>query len=214
MYCSQCGRLLAEHEASCAGCGKKVDGNPKPSMWEPFTEVARQCIVLAQEEAKRPGHRYIGTEHILLGILKHSDNNGALSLNAFGITYDTASAEVTLILGKREAAQVQEMVFEPQAKRVIELAFEEARMLSHNYIGTEHLTLGLIREDEGVAARVITTIGRVNTPEPLVAIRLNLLARVPSENPDHASSASVRSGDPSGLRCPHCGKRIAVVRGE
>lgn len=184
------------------------------SMWEPFTESARQCIVLAQEEAKRLGHRYIGTEHILLGILKHGNNNGALSLNAFDITYDTASAEVTLILGKRESAQAKEMVFEPQAKRVIELAFEEARMLSHNYIGTEHLTLGLLREDNGVAARVMTTIGGVKHPKPLESIRVDLVKRVPSQNPDIATSTSVRSGDPPGLRCPHCGKRIAVVRGE
>jgi ATP-dependent Clp protease ATP-binding subunit ClpA len=183
-------------------------------MWEPFTERARRCIVIAQEEAQRLGHGYIGTEHILLGILKHSDNNGALSLNAFGVTYETASAEVALILGKREPVQNREMVFEPQAKRVIELAFEEARGLSNNYIGTQHLTLALMREDEGVAARVITTIGHVNHPTPLVAIRNDLLAREPSGKPEPASSASVRSGDQSGLRCPHCGKRIAVVRGE
>ena len=184
------------------------------SMWEPLTERARRCIVIAQEEAQRLGSGHIGTEHILLGILKHGDNNGALSLNTFGVTYETASAEVALILGKREPAQVREMVFEPQAKRVIELAFEEARMLSHNYLGTEHLTLGLIRENEGVAARVITTIGRANHPKPLVAIRNDLLAREPSEKPEHPSSASARYGDPSGLRCPHCGKRIALVRGE
>jgi ATP-dependent Clp protease ATP-binding subunit ClpC len=183
-------------------------------MWEPFTERARRCIVIAQEEVQRLGSGYIGTEHILLGILKHGDNDGALSLNAFGVTYDKASAEVALILGKRDPVRSGELVFEPQAKRVIELAFEEARMLSHNYIGTEHLTLGLIREDQGVAARVITAIGCVNHPTPLVSIRLDLLARKSGKKPESERSATIRSGDQSGLRCPHCGKRIAVVRGE
>jgi ATP-dependent Clp protease ATP-binding subunit ClpA len=180
------------------------------SMWEPFTARARQCIVLAQEEAQRLGCGYIGTEHILLGILKHGDNDGALSLNAYGVTYETASAEVALILGKRDPVRNQEMVFEPQAKRVIELAFEEARILSHNYIGAVHLTLGLLREDQGVAARVIATLGRGDHATPFVAIRNDLLAREPSEKPEKPEPKP----DPSSTRCPHCGKRITVVRAE
>ena len=196
--------------------GGRADRNRKEapeimSMWEPFTARARQCIVLAQGEAQRLGCGYIGTEHILLGILKHGDNDGALSLNAFGVTYETASAEVALILGKRDPVQAQEMVFEPQAKRVIELAFEEARRLSHDYIGTEHLTLALMREDDGVAARVITTVGRGNHPTPLVAIRNDLLAREPSEKREPKPEPKP---EPSGFRCPHCGKRIAVARAE
>lgn len=179
-------------------------------MWEPFTAHARQCIAFAQEEAQRSGTGYIGTEHILLGILKHGDNDGALSLNAYGVTYERASAEVALILGKHDPVRNQEMVFVPQAKRVIELAFEEARILSHNYIGAVHLTLGLLREDRGVAARVIAILGQGDDPTPLVAIRNDLLAREPSDKPEKPEAKP----GPSGTRCPHCGKRITVVRAE
>src|SRR5579864_2994873 len=129
------------------------------SMWEPFTERARRSIVLAQEEAQRLGNNYIGTEHILLGIISEGESLAAKVLETLGVNLAKVRAEVEAIVGRGGQSVHKEIVFTPRAKRVIELAFEEARQLNHNYIGTEHLLLGLIREGEGVAARVLTNLG-------------------------------------------------------
>src|SRR4030088_3056279 len=129
------------------------------SMWEPFTERARRSIVLAQEEAQRLGNNYIGTEHILLRIISEGESLAAKVLETLGVNLAKVRQEVEAIVGRGGQTVQQEMVFTPRAKRVIELAFEEARQLNHNYIGTEHLLLGLIREGEGVAARVLTNLG-------------------------------------------------------
>src|SRR6202049_4575420 len=129
------------------------------SMWETFTERARRSIVLAQEEAQRLGNSYIGTNHILLGIISEGESLAAKVLETLGVNLAKVRAEVEAIVGRGGQTVQQEMVFTPRAKRVIELAFEEARQLNHNYIGTEHLLLGLIREGEGVAARVLTNLG-------------------------------------------------------
>lgn len=128
-------------------------------MWEPFTERARRSIVLAQEEAQRLGNNYIGTEHLLLGIISEGESVAAKVLENLGISLQKVRQEVETLVGKSGKSTQQEMVFTPRAKRVIELAFEEARALTHNYIGTEHLLLGLIREGEGVAARVLSNLG-------------------------------------------------------
>ncbi len=128
-------------------------------MWEPFTERARRSIVLAQEEAQRLGNNYIGTEHLLLGIMSEGESVAAKVLENLSLTLSKVRHEVESIVGKGSKTVSKEMVFTPRAKRVIELAFEEARNLSHNYIGTEHLLLGLIKESEGVAARVIQNLG-------------------------------------------------------
>ena len=129
------------------------------SMWEPFTERARRSIVLAQEEAQRLGNNYIGTEHILLGIISEGESLAAKVLESLGVNLSKVRQEVEAIVGRGGQTVQQEMVFTPRVNRVIELAFEEARQLNHNYIGTEHLLLGLIREGEGVAARVLTNLG-------------------------------------------------------
>jgi ATP-dependent Clp protease ATP-binding subunit ClpC len=128
-------------------------------MWEPFTERARKSIVLAQEEAQRLGNNYIGTEHLLLGIISEGESVAAKVLENLGISLQKVRSEVEAIVGKGGKPTNQEMVFTPRAKRVIELAFEEARNLGHNYIGTEHLLLGLVKEGEGVAARVLSNLG-------------------------------------------------------
>ncbi|MEW6281550.1 MAG: ATP-dependent Clp protease ATP-binding subunit [Candidatus Eremiobacterota bacterium] len=128
-------------------------------MWEPFTERARRSIVLAQEEAQRLGNNYIGTEHLLLGIISEGESVAAKVLENLGVNLQKVRAEVEAIVGKGSQTTQHEMVFTPRAKRVIELAFEEARALAHNYIGTEHLLLGLVREGEGVAARVLSNLG-------------------------------------------------------
>lgn len=128
-------------------------------MWEPFTERARKSIVLAQEEAQRLGNNYIGTEHLLLGIISEGESVAARVLENLGVSLKIVRSEVESIVGKGGKPTNQEMVFTPRAKRVIELAFEEARNLNHSYIGTEHLLLGLVKEGEGVAARVLSNLG-------------------------------------------------------
>lgn len=129
------------------------------SSWEPFTERARRSITLAQEEANRLGSNFIGTEHILLGIISEGENLAAKVLGSLGITLAKVRDDVVALVERADQTVQQEMVFTPRAKRVIELAFEEARLLNHNYIGTEHLLLGLAREGECVAARVLTRLG-------------------------------------------------------
>ena len=130
------------------------------SMWEPFTERARRSIALAQEEAQRLENNYIGTEHILLGIISEGESLAAKVLETLEVNLAKARVEVEAIAGRGGQQTVQqEMVFTPRAKRLIELAFEEARSLRHNHISTEHLLLGMIREDEGVAAHVLAKLG-------------------------------------------------------
>ena len=128
-------------------------------MWEPFTERARRSIVLAQEEARKLGNNYIGTEHLLLGIMSEGESVAAKVLDRLGLTLPKVRQEVESITGKGAKTVSGEVIFTPRAKHVIELAFDEARGLSHNYIGTEHLLLGLINESEGIAARVISNLG-------------------------------------------------------
>lgn len=128
-------------------------------MWEPFTERARRAIILAQEEAQRLGNNYIGTEHLLLGIISEGESVAAKVLENLDISLEKVRGEVEAIVGRGSSSARGEMVFTPRAKRVIELAFEEARKLGHNYIGTEHLLLGLVKEQEGVAARVLHSLG-------------------------------------------------------
>jgi len=128
-------------------------------LWEPFTERARRAIILAQEEAQRLGNNYIGTEHLLLGIISEGESVAAKVLENLEINLEKVRGEVEAIVGRGSSSARGEMVFTPRAKRVIELAFEEARKLGHNYIGTEHLLLGLVKEQEGVAARVLHSLG-------------------------------------------------------
>ena len=129
-------------------------------MWEPFTERARKTIVLAQEEAAKLGNNYIGTEHLLLGIISEGESVAAKVLHNMGVSCDNVREKVISIAGKgAKASSYIEIVFTPRAKRIIELAFEEARHLGHNYIGTEHLLLALVKEGEGVAARVLMDLG-------------------------------------------------------
>src|SRR4029077_16913580 len=127
------------------------------SMWEPFTNCARNCVVFAQHAAQSLGNDYIGTEHLLLGILEEENSIGAQSLRQHGVTTSTARKAIESIAGagKTQPSIQREFVFSPLAKRVIELAFEEARQLSQAYISTGHLLLALMSVDERVAARVV-----------------------------------------------------------
>jgi len=128
-------------------------------MFERFTEKAIKVIMLAQEESRRLGHNFVGTEQILLGLIGEGTGVGPKALKALGVTLKDARVEVEKIIGRGSGFVAVEIPFTPRAKRVLELSLEEARQLGHNYIGTEHLLLGLIREGEGVASRVLENLG-------------------------------------------------------
>jgi ATP-dependent Clp protease ATP-binding subunit ClpC len=124
-------------------------------MFERFTNRARHAVVLSQEEARRMQHNYIGTEHVLLGLLGEPDGVACRALASLGMSLEAARNEVTAIVGTGSAAPSGHIPFTPRAKKTLELALREALQLGHNYIGTEHILLGLIREGEGVAAQVL-----------------------------------------------------------
>ena len=128
-------------------------------MFERFTEKAIKVIMLAQEEARRLGHNFVGTEQVLLGLIGEGTGVAAKTLKSMGVNLKDARAEVEKIIGRGSGFVAVEIPFTPRAKRVLELSWDEARQLGHNYIGTEHLLLGLIREGEGVAARVLENLG-------------------------------------------------------
>ena len=127
-------------------------------MFERFTERARQVIVLAQEEARMLRHNYIGTEHLLLGLLREADGVAARVLGTLEVSLEEVRGEVTRIVGEGDHESQGQIPFTPRAKKVLELALREALSLGHNYIGTEHILLGLMRESEGVAARILNDL--------------------------------------------------------
>src|SRR4030067_882357 len=129
------------------------------SRFEKFTERARRVLTAAQEEAQHLNHNYIGTEHILLGLIREEEGVAAKVLVSMGVTLSKVRSAVEYIIGRGEKATTGEIGLTPRAKRVIELAIDEARRLGHNYIGTEHLLLGLLHEGEGVAAGVLDRFG-------------------------------------------------------
>ncbi|MGH2976938.1 MAG: ATP-dependent Clp protease ATP-binding subunit, partial [Gaiellaceae bacterium] len=124
-------------------------------MFDRFTERARQVVVLAQDEARALKHNYIGTEHILLGLLREEEGLAARVLESLDITVEEVRAQVARIVGQGDEVTTGQIPFTPRAKKVLELALREALSLGHNYIGTEHILLGLVRENEGVAARIL-----------------------------------------------------------
>jgi len=129
------------------------------SRFEKFSERARRVLSLAQEEAQRFNHNYIGTEHVLLGVVRETDGTAAKVLAGLGVELNKVRSAVEFIIGRGERSVGGEIGLTPRAKKVIELAVDEARRLSHNYIGTEHLLIGLMREGEGVAAGVLESLG-------------------------------------------------------
>src|SRR5512143_3395321 len=129
-------------------------------MHDKFTERVRKVMYLAREEAARLQHDYIGTEHLLLGVIREGEGIAATVLNNLGLDLDRIRQEVeNMVSPSGGTMTIGEIPFTPRAKKVIELAFEEARALGHNYVGTEHLLLGLLRESEGVAAQVLVEQG-------------------------------------------------------
>jgi len=128
-------------------------------MFERFTDRARRVVVLAQEEARMLNHNYIGTEHILLGLVREGDGVAAKALESLNISLVAVRQQVEEIIGQGQAAPMGHIPFTPRAKKVLELALREALQLGHNYIGTEHILLGLVREGEGVASQVLHKLG-------------------------------------------------------
>ena len=162
-------------------------------MFERFTEKAIKVIMLAQEEARRLGHNFVGTEQVLLGLIGEGTGVAAKTLKSMGVTLKDARAEVEKIIGRGSGFVAVEIPFTPRAKRVLELSWDEARQLGHNYIGTEHLLLGLIREGEGVAARVLENLG-----VDLNKIRSNVVKMLGESKPQTVSSGSSSSSSSTG----------------
>jgi ATP-dependent Clp protease ATP-binding subunit ClpC len=128
-------------------------------MFERFTERARRVVVFAQEEARDLNHNYIGTEHLLLGLLRDADSIAGQALRGLDISQDAVREQVTEIIGRGKRSPSGHIPFTPRAKKVLELSLREALQLNHSYIGTEHILLGLVGEGEGVAAQVLTKLG-------------------------------------------------------
>ncbi|XP_047325898.1 ATP-dependent Clp protease ATP-binding subunit ClpA homolog CD4B, chloroplastic-like [Impatiens glandulifera] len=166
------------------------------AMFERFTEKAIKVIMLAQEEARRLGHNFVGTEQILLGLIGEGTGIAAKVLKSMGINLKDARVEVEKIIGRGSGFVAVEIPFTPRAKRVLELSLEEARQLGHNYIGSEHLLLGLLREGEGVAARVLENLGADTTN-----IRTQVIRMVGENSSDPAVAAGVGGGS-SGTKMP------------
>jgi hypothetical protein len=162
-------------------------------VFERFTEAARSVVVLAQDEARTLRHNYIGTEHILLGLVSEGEGLAARVLESLGMTLEQTRAEVSKLVGSREEVASGQIPFTPRAKKVLELALREALSLSHNYIGTEHILLGLVREKEGVAARVLLGFGA-----DAEKIRMEVARLLPVWHPPEAAgrqpSVPVRGG--------------------
>jgi hypothetical protein len=128
-------------------------------MFERFTDRARRVVVLAQEEARMLNHNYIGTEHLLLGLIHEGQGVAAKALESLGISLEAVRQQVEEIIGQGQQAPSGHIPFTPRAKKVLELSLRESQQLDHDYIGTEHILLGLIREGEGVAAQVLVRLG-------------------------------------------------------
>jgi ATP-dependent Clp protease ATP-binding subunit ClpC len=128
-------------------------------MFERFTDRSRRVIVLAQEEARILDHGYIGTEHILLGLIRESDGHAARALESLGISLDAVRQQVEEIIGRGQEVPSGHIPFTPRAKKVLELSLRESLQLGHNYIGPEHMLLGLVREGDGVAAQILVKLG-------------------------------------------------------
>src|SRR6187551_1855193 len=150
--------------------------------FDKFTERARKVLTLAQEEAQRFNHNYIGTEHLLLGLVREGDGVAARVLSNMGVQLPKVRSAVEFIIGRGDQAPTGDIGLTPRAKKVIELAVDEARRLNHHYIGTEHLLLGLVREGEGIAAGVLESLG-VN----LEKVRAQVM-QVVSQSPSYSQS--------------------------
>jgi Clp amino terminal domain, pathogenicity island component/ClpX C4-type zinc finger len=187
-------------------------------VFERFTDRARRVVVLAQEEARLLDHNYIGTEHILLGLIHEGDGVAAKALESLDISLDDVRAEVEEIIGRGSEMPSGHIPFTPRAKKVLELALREALQLGHNYIGTEHVLLGLIREGEGVAAQVLVKLGADLSRVRQQVIQVLSGYAGTTKAPDTPGAARLGSGQVGQPVCSFCGRDLweaaHYVRGE
>jgi ATP-dependent Clp protease ATP-binding subunit ClpC len=174
-------------------------------MFERFSEAAIRSIMLAQEESRRLGHNFVGTEQIMLGLIGERNGIAAKTLTARGVNLEVARDEVEKIIRRGSGHVSAEIPFTPRTKRVFELSWEEARLLNHNYVGTEHLLLGLIRENEGVAIRVLENFGI-----DISAVRGDVLRQLGEQPSEEAAASSMAKLGPSGVTttCPNCAEIV------
>jgi ATP-dependent Clp protease ATP-binding subunit ClpC len=180
-------------------------------VFERFTDRARRVLVLAQEEARLLNHGFIGTEHILLGLIHEGEGLAAEALAALGISLEAVRAEVEETIGVSGSAPMDPVPFTPRAKKVLELSLREALQMGHQYIGTEHILLGLVREGEGVAATVLVGLGAELPRVRQVVITLISGGQAPYgpvQGPGNATDRSAAATEP---RCPRC--RSSVTDG-
>ncbi|HEY7350663.1 MAG TPA: Clp protease N-terminal domain-containing protein [Ktedonobacterales bacterium] len=171
------------------------------NRFDKFTERSRTVLSLAQEEAQRFNHNFIGTEHLLLGLVREGQGVGAMALKHLGVDLDKARSAVEFRIGRGDRIVLGEIGLTPSAKKVIELAIDEARRLNHQYIGTEHLLLGLVRQGEGIAAEVLESLG-VN----LEKVRTHTILILSQAGAAHAASQGPALGGahaPSGRQQHH-----------
>jgi ATP-dependent Clp protease ATP-binding subunit ClpC len=178
--------------------------------FDKFTERARKVLSLAQEEAQRFQHNYIGTEHLLLGLVREEEGVAAQVLRKLGVELNMVRSAVEHIIGRGDRIVLGQIGLTPRAKKVIELAVDEARRMNHHYIGTEHLLLGLVREGEGIAAGVLESLGvRL---EKVRRVTLEVLSggshgeEVTSPPVPKQAALLVAEGEPA-LTCSYCGAR-------
>jgi ATP-dependent Clp protease ATP-binding subunit ClpC len=179
-----------------------------PTVFERFTDRGRRVVVLAQEEARMLNHNYIGTEHILLGLIHEGEGVAANALESLNVSLEAARHQVEEIIGQGQAAPTGHIPFTPRAKKVLELSFREALQLGHDYIGTEHILLGLIREGEGVAAQVLQQLGaHLNRVRQTV---IQLLSGYTGLGEGVLTGSEVAGWHPtrSGPRCPSCSRPL------
>ena len=172
-------------------------------MFERFTDRARRVVVFAQDEARMLYHNYIGTEHILLGLLHEGEGVAARALESLGISLDAVRQQVEQVIGRGQHQSSGHIPFTPRAKKVLELSLRESLQLGHTYIGTEHILLGLIREGDGVAAQVLVGLGvDLNRAREQV---IGLLAGRRQEEPSTAVAEDLRK------RLASMAARLAVI---
>src|SRR5919201_144996 len=163
--------------------------------FDKFTERARQVLALAQEEAQRFNHNYIGTEHLLLGLVREGDGVAAKVLSNLGVELNKVRSAVEFIIGRGDRIVLGDIGLTPRAKKVIELAVDEARRLNHHYIGTEHLLLGLVREGEGIAAGVLESLG-----VSLEKVRTQTVKVLSQGRPDQGAAGQEPEAPPESVR--------------
>jgi ATP-dependent Clp protease ATP-binding subunit ClpA len=192
-----------------------MQGTQEDAMFERFTDRARRVVVLAQEESRMLGHNYIGTEHLLLGLIHEGEGVAAMALTSMGISLTAVRSQVEEIIGQGQAAPTGHIPFTPRAKKVLELSLREALQLGHNYIGTEHILLGLIREGEGVASQVLHHLGA-----DLNGVRKQVMALLASGSPgggvappqmETESFRSTPFGEPPERRLAERRERLARI---